>query len=221
MRKQFSFLLFLALMSGAVFSQEPAESKHKWGISAHIGANTVSTNSSHASFLNVNGSVGVLRHLRSENLSFDHHLKFKAQAFNEKLTNLPFYSLNENDELVSSTYTSKGLYSMIYVGWGISYPLPTKSNKLAIRGDAGFNYLLPARYVSTYSNGSPKGTQMYGRPFNFLLTRPEISVGMGYTLNMGKSELILAPFYSYNFTIHYLNLVPSFHTVGIETVLNF
>ncbi len=222
MKYQLSFLFIIILTLNSLFAQNASESVfHKWGISAHIGANTVSTNSSHASFLNANWSLGVVRNLQMANQSFKHRVKLKIQAFNEKLSNLPYYSLDQNDNLLSSTYTSKSFYSMVYLGWGVDYILPIKSKALSIRGDVGFNYLLPARYSSIYTDGSPKGTQSYGRPYNFFLTRPEISIGLGYKLKLGDKQLIIAPFYSYNFTIQYLNLVPSFHTAGLQTTLNF
>jgi hypothetical protein len=215
-------LIACALIAVPSFSQYSPESEfHKWGVSAHLGANTVSTNSSNASFLNYNWSLGVIRNFKTKSDVFRHYLKFKAQAFNEKLSNLPYYSLDANDNLVASTYTSKSFYSMIYVGWGTKYVLATKSKAFSIRGGLGFNYMLPARYTSIHSDGSPKGTQSYGRPYNFFFTRPEIAVGLGYKLNLGNSEMILSPFYSYNFTIRYLNLVPSFHTAGIEIIYNF
>ena len=204
------------------FSQELNTSDfNKWAISAHLGVNTTSTNSSNASFLSYNWSLGVLRNIETEKAVFSHHVKVKAQVFNEKLENLPFYELDSDNNLVSSTYTSKGMHSMIYLGWGIGYTLPFKSQAFLLKADLGFNYLLPSRYTSSYSNGNAKGSQSYRRPNNFFFARPEVSVGFGYKLNLGSNELIIAPFYSYNFTIQFLNLVPSFHTVGLETTFNF
>lgn len=193
----------------------------KWAVTAHVGMNTTSTNSSYASKIGYNWSVGISRNFIKKQRSFDHHLKLKAQAFTETLKDLPFYSLNSENQLVTSSYTSKGFYSMIYLGWGLEYSLPFKSKKIIIGGDIGFNYLLPARYKSIYSSGITKGVQTYRRPFNFLIFRPEISLKAGYKLELGKHDLILSPFYSYNFTYQYLNLVPTFHTFGFETTLKF
>lgn len=164
--------------------------------------------------------MGFLRNFKTSKKSTDYYLKVKTHAFNETLKNMPYFELDENNNLISSTYTCKSMHSMLYLGWGVRYTLPLKSEKLSIRGDLGFNLLLPSRYASTYSNGNPKGIQYYRRPNNYFFTRPEASIGIGYKVNIGNHELTFTPLYSYNFTIKYLNLVPSFHTIGIETTLN-
>ncbi len=188
----------------------------KWGTSVSIGLNTTSTKSTYVSPVDYNWSVGVIRYLKKKS-RLQHSLHLKLNTFNETLKKLPYYKLDQNGILNESTYSSKGIYRMIYLGWNLQMDLQSKP--IFLHGGLGFNYMLPAKYKNKFASGT--GVQTYGRPFNLVITRPEISLGVGFKKNLGTSQLVVKTIYSYNFTFGYLNLVPSFHSFGIETIFNF
>ena len=61
----------IILIVGVIFMIAPhliaqESDKSNWGVSVHIGTNTTSTNSSHASLLSYNWSIGVRRNITTE-----------------------------------------------------------------------------------------------------------------------------------------------------------
>jgi len=208
------FILFGLLLHGQT-EHKNTETKHQWGISVSAGLNSTSTKSSYANPLAFNWSVGVVRNIERKWL--DHVLQFKYSVFKETFKDLPYYYLNDNQVLIKDNFKQTNSYSMLFLGWaGRRY---FGSSGLFVQGGLGFNFMLPARYKRKFS--SQKGKQNYWRPNNFFVTRPEISLGLGLKKSIGTKELVIKPIYIYNFTFNYLNLVPSFHSFGVETTLNF
>jgi hypothetical protein len=196
--------------------KEGNTSSRKWGVTAGIGLNTTSTKSNAVNPIDLNWSIGVIRHFNLES-KINHGIHFKFSMYKESFKDLNYYYLNNEGVLVNEKYKQKNSYPMLYLGYNIRYNL--KKEAVFLQGSAGFNYMLPAKYKRVFSNKT--GTQRYGRPNNLYVIRPELSLGIGLKKTIGNLELEIIPTYAYNFTIKYLNLIPSFHSFGIQTHLNF
>lgn len=210
-------ILIIPICSAPLLAQEntsPIETK-KWAITGGVGLNTTSTNSKNASLLNYNWSFGVARTLKVK-AKTTHSLHLKFLTFRESLKNLNYYYLDNNNALINEKYNQINSYAMVYLGYNIKYDI---NQHMFLQGAIGFNYMLPAKYKRTST--TKNGTQKFGRPSNFYITRPELSLGIGFKEPFGINNLEIKPIYSYNFTIRRLNLVPTFHSLGIETSFYF
>ena len=215
MKTIIKIILVISIYSSPFFSQKESIDINKWGITGGIGINTTSTNSKNTSLLNYNLSLGGIRTLKVKG-KVTHSLHLKYSVFKESIKGLNYYYLTDNNILMSEKYNQKNSYSMVYLGYNTKYDV---NRSVFLQGAVGFNYMLPAKYIR--SIGKKIGVQKYGRPFNFFFTRPELSIALGFRKKLGEKTIEIKPIYSYNFTIKYLNLVPTFHSLGIETSFYF
>lgn len=216
MKTTIQLILITLILPISLVAQEDNNSKfNQWAITGGLGVNTTSTNSKNASFLNYNWSFGVTKILKVKEKTA-HSLHLRYTVFKESLKNLDYYYLDKNNTLINEKYNQRNSYSMIYLGYNMKHEI---SQCAFIQGAVGFNYMLPAKYKRTSTTKT--GTQRFGRPYNFYITRPELSIGIGFKEPFGINNLEIKPIYSYNFTIRRLNLVPTFHSLGIETSFYF
>ena len=192
-----------------------SEGSSHWGLTAGLGQNTSSTDSKYASFSAFHWSLGLKRSWGEAPRL--HTLYIKYQVFGESFNKLPYYALDANQNVVASEYKQRNRYGMLYIGWHERFSI--RDNLPFVEVGAGFNYMLPARYRRILSEGT--GKQSYGRPNNFFVTRPQLSLGLGFAMGEGPHQVVLKPTYTYNFTFKHLNLVPTFHAFSLEATYNF
>ncbi len=199
-----------------VLSQEDLDSL-KWSISAEIGLNASSTNSNYLSFVSPNYSLGLVKSWKREG-PFQHGMQLKISVFTETLKNIPYYSLNSDQQLTSTTFTQKNSYPMLSIGWTPRYFL--KAEKVFVQGSLGFNFIFHAKYRRKLDSGTSK-LSLPIPPKNFLFNRPDVSLGIGFQRNIKKYPIYFVPKYHYNFTIGTGNLIPSFYSFSIEIIYKF
>lgn len=212
-----NLILAISLLLGFQgFCQEDESLKRKkWGASVEIGMNTTSSASSAARPVALQWAVGFHRNFGKKR--FHYNLGLKYTSFGESFKDLTYYSLNSSNVLVSEKYRQRNTYGMIHLGFGGMYDF--KNDWLFVQGNVGLNYVLVTAQKRLLSAGNAK-TKL-GVASNFGATRPEFSVGVGYRLKQGNVEWRFSPLYKMNFTFGTLNAVPTFHSIGIETRLNF
>ncbi len=209
------FIICMLFAFHPVHSQNTDEKQSAWEIQASAGYTWSSSQSNYLSKFNYNWHIEAKKWLNEGPLI--HGPKFRFSVFQEKYTNLPYYSLSNNQVIQTTSYSEKDSYKMIQLGWATRYHLPEKA--LFLEAGLGFNYLLPVKYERIFEDG--RGVQRYGRPNNWLFSRSEVSLGLGWALPMGEKSLIIKPEFSYNFTFRHLNLVPSFYNANLVIGLKF
>lgn len=221
-KKWIALCLLLSLKTG--YSQEKPEEvntleikKAYWSYRIGLGLNTTSRDSKHVGFIAPNYSLGAIRNLRSKRI-LQHAIEFKLSLFQERFSGIPFYQLNESNTLVSSTMKQTNSFPMFYTGWLTKYWL--KENKMFVQGGLGFNYMFLSTYKRKFSDGSSGKLNVIIPPGNWFVTRPEVSIGVGFKKEFNKFDLTFKPTYRYNFTTGNLNLIPSFHAISLITVFS-
>ena len=126
------FLLFGTFHAKA--QTEKDNGSKKWSLVLDAGLASSSTNSEYVSPLGYYYGIGVSKEwLSSKKLS--HAVQIKVKVYKQHFSKLPYYTLNEQQELVSSTFNQVNSYPMLYVGWRPRYKL--SNEKQFIQGGSG------------------------------------------------------------------------------------
>lgn len=192
--------------------------KNTWSYTLGLGMNTTSRDTKHASLITPNFSFGVIRNFHSEKL-LHHGLQVKLSFYRESLKQVPFYKLNAANILESTTMSQTNTHPMLYVGWLSKYMI--KKEKVFIQAGLGFNFMFLSTYKRKFEDGTTGVVRVIWPPKDFFVTRPELSLGVGFIKKFSKVEFTFKPNYAYNFTIGNLNLIPSFHSLSLDTFIKF
>lgn len=213
-----SSLLFLLLLFGigaGAQTNEDTQTERKWGIILGAGLSTSSTNSDYVRLFSPSLSIGMEKDINGKH-KLKHGLSFKLSVFTENLNALPYHSLNEEGQLTSTTFNQTNTYPMLYAGWKCRYPL--QDNKLFLRADVGGNLMFMNTKKRKIENA--EGTYSLPFPTHLFFDRPEIAIGLEFKQKIGQASISIIPEYRCNLTIGTkLNLVPSFYTFGIKSLI--
>jgi len=203
------------------WSQDKSELKKKkgtWNYTLSLGANTTSRDTKYATLLTPNLSIGVIKNYASAK-PLKHALQLKFSFNRETLKDVPFYQLDQTNVLEKLTMSQVNTHPMLYVGWLSKYMI--KEEKLFVQAGAGFNFLFMSTYKRKFSDGTKGIIRVPFLPKDYFLTRPEVSIGVGFIKKIGDLELTFKPTYAYNFTLGKLNLIPTFNSIALDLFIKF